>query len=62
MSLIDDVKRTNRMHNVGKRTCRFEVGFVAGIAEVLVKRKTRATETKCNASGDGTCQVRVELA
>ena len=58
---LDECITCAGMANIGKRICQFEVGFVAGVAEVLVKKKTKAIETKCNANGEGTCQVRVEL-
>lgn len=58
---LDECITCAGMSNIGKRICQFEVGFVAGVAEVMVKKKTRATETKCNANGEGTCQVTVEL-
>jgi predicted hydrocarbon binding protein len=58
---LDECITCSGMSNIGKRICQFEVGFVAGVAEVLVKKKTRAIETKCNANGEGTCQVRVDL-
>jgi hypothetical protein len=58
---LDECITCAGMANVGKRICQFEVGFVAGIAEVLIKRKARAVETKCNANGEGTCQVCVDL-
>ena len=59
---LDECITCAGMANIGKRVCQFEVGFVAGVAEVLVKKKTKAVETKCNANGEGTCQVSVELA
>jgi len=59
---LDECITCAGMANIGKRICQFEVGFVAGVAEILVKKKTKATETKCNANGEGTCQVTVELA
>jgi len=58
---LDECITCAGMANVGKRICQFEVGFVAGIAEVLIKKKPKAYETKCNANGEGTCQVTVEL-
>jgi hypothetical protein len=58
---LDECITCAGMDNIGKRICQFEVGFVAGVAEVLIKRKPRAYETKCNANGEGTCQVTVEL-
>ncbi|SRR5579871_520562 len=59
---LDECITCSGMANVGKRICQFEVGFVAGVAEVLIKKKAKAVETKCNANGEGTCQVCVELA
>lgn len=58
---LDECITCAGMTPIGKRICQFEVGFVAGVAEVLVKRKPKAYETKCNANGEGTCQVTVEL-
>jgi predicted hydrocarbon binding protein len=58
---LDECITCAGMANIGKRICQFEVGFVAGITEVLIKRKPKAFETKCNANGEGTCQVTVEL-
>lgn len=58
---LDECITCAGMSNIGKRICQFEVGFVAGVAEVLIKRKPKAYETKCNANGEGTCQVTVEL-
>jgi uncharacterized protein len=58
---LDECITCAGMDNIGKRICQFEVGFVAGVAEVLIKRKPKAYETKCNANGEGTCQVTVEL-
>jgi predicted hydrocarbon binding protein len=58
---LDECITCAGMANIGKRICQFEVGFVAGVAEVLIKRKPKAFETKCNANGEGTCQVCVEL-
>jgi len=58
---LDECITCAGMTPIGKRICQFEVGFVAGVAEVLIKRKPKAYETKCNANGEGTCQVSVEL-
>jgi hypothetical protein len=49
------------MSSIGKRICHFEVGLVAGVVETFVKRKVPAEETKCNANGEGTCEVTVRL-
>lgn len=59
---LDECITCAGMANMGKRICQFEVGFVAGIAEVLIKKKPKAYETKCNYNGEGTCQVTVELS
>jgi len=58
---LDECITCAGMTPIGKRICQFEVGFVAGVAEVLIKKKPKAYETKCNANGEGTCQVTVEL-
>ena len=58
---LDECITCAGMANIGKRICQFEVGFVAGVTEVLIKKKPKAYETKCNAMGEGTCQVTVEL-
>lgn len=59
---LDECITCAGMANIGKRICQFEVGFVAGVAEVLIKKKPKAYETKCNSNGEGTCQVTVELS
>ncbi len=58
---LDECITCAGMDSIGKRICQFEVGFVAGVTEVLIKKKPKAYETKCNANGEGTCQVTVEL-
>lgn len=58
---LDECITCAGMTPIGKRICQFEVGFVAGVTEVLIKKKPKAYETKCNANGEGTCQVTVEL-
>ena len=59
---LDECITCAGMDSIGRRICQFEVGFVAGIAEILIKRKPKAYETKCNANGESTCQVTVELS
>jgi len=59
---LDECITCAGMANMGKRICQFEVGFVAGVAEILIKKKPKAYETKCNYNGEGTCQVTVELS
>jgi len=58
---LDECITCAGMQSIGKRICHFEVGFVAGVVETFVKRKVRATETKCNANGESTCEVTVYL-
>jgi len=49
------------MDNIGKRICFFEVGIVAGLVESFLGKKVIAQETKCNANGEGICEVTVFL-
>jgi len=58
---LDECITCAGMPNIGARICHFEVGFVAGVFENFVGRKVRATETKCNAMGEGTCEVTVNI-
>lgn len=58
---LDECITCAGMPNLGKRICHFEVGLVAGVVEAFVKKKVRAYETKCNANGEETCEVTVEL-
>jgi predicted hydrocarbon binding protein len=41
--------------------CNFEAGLVGGIVKVFVGRDVRAVETRCNAVGDRTCGIDVEV-
>jgi predicted hydrocarbon binding protein len=59
---LDECITCAGMDNIGKRICHFEVGLVAGVVEAHLKKKVRAHETKCNANGEATCEVTVELA
>jgi predicted hydrocarbon binding protein len=58
---LDECITCAGMPNIGKRICHFEVGLVAGVVETFVKRRVRASETKCNANGEATCEVTVDL-
>jgi len=58
---LDECITCAGMDNIGKRICHFEVGLVAGLVESFVGKKVRARETKCNANGEGTCEVTVDL-
>ncbi|MBK9262099.1 MAG: 4-vinyl reductase [Polyangiaceae bacterium] len=59
---LDECITCAGMASISKRICHFEVGFVAGIVEVLIKKRPKAYETKCGANGEETCQVTVDLA
>jgi len=41
--------------------CNFEAGLVGGIVRVFVARDVKAVETRCNAVGDRTCGIDVEV-
>lgn len=58
---LDECITCAGMPNIGKRICHFETGFVAGIVETFAGVKVRAFETKCNANGEGICEVTVDL-
>lgn len=57
---LDECITCAGMTPIGKRICHFEVGFVAGIVEVLVKAKPKAHESLCNMNNEACCQVTVE--
>jgi len=58
---LDECITCSGMPNIGKRICHFETGFVAGVVEAYMGKRVRAYETKCNANGEGICEVVVEL-
>ena len=58
---LDECITCSGMDSIGKRICFFEVGFVAGIVEEFLGKKVIAKETKCNANGEGICEVSVYL-
>jgi predicted hydrocarbon binding protein len=41
--------------------CHFEAGLVGGVVRVFVGREVKAIETRCNAVGDNTCGIDVEV-
>jgi uncharacterized protein len=41
--------------------CNFEVGLVAGVARAFVNKEVKAVETRCNAVGDRTCGIDVQI-
>ncbi len=58
---LDECITCAGMDNIGKRICHFEVGIVAGVVETYLGKKVIAEETKCNANGEGTCEVSVYI-
>ena len=58
---LDECITCAGMENIGKRICHFEVGFVAGVVEAFVGSRVRAFESKCNANGEGICEVTLDL-
>lgn len=41
--------------------CNFEAGLVGGVVRTFVAREVKATEIKCNAVGDNTCAIQVDV-
>ena len=58
---LDECITCAGMDSIGQRICHFETGFVAGVVETFVGEKVRAFESKCNANGEGICEVTVEI-
>ncbi len=58
---IDECITCAGMPNIGRRICHFEAGFVGGLVEAFTGGRVVAKETKCNAMGEGICEVTVEL-
>ncbi|WP_457621196.1 V4R domain-containing protein [Persephonella sp.] len=58
---LDECITCAGMDNIGKRICFFEVGLVLGIVEFYLGKKLTAFESKCNANGEGICEVTVLL-
>lgn len=58
---VDECVSCAGIHSVSAPICHFEAGMVGGIVKAFFKRNVKATETKCNALGDKTCLIRVDL-
>lgn len=58
---VDECVSCAGVHDVSAPICHFEAGMVGGIVKTFFGRNVRATETKCNALGDKTCLIRVDL-
>ena len=59
---LDECITCAGMDNIGKRICFFEVGLVLGIVEHYLGKRLSAFESKCNANGEGICEVTVILS
>lgn len=58
---VDECVSCAGIHGVTAPICHFEAGMVGGIFKTFFNRNVKATETKCNALGDKTCLIRVNL-
>jgi len=58
---VDECVSCAGIHNVSAPICHFEAGMVGGIVKTFFNRNVKAVETKCNALGDKTCLIRVDL-
>lgn len=58
---VDECVSCAGIHNVSAPICHFEAGMVGGIVKTFFNRNVKATETKCNALGDKTCLIHVDL-
>jgi hypothetical protein len=58
---VDECVSCAGVHDVLAPICHFEAGMVGGIVKTFFGRNVRATETKCNAIGDKTCLIKVDL-
>jgi len=58
---VDECVSCAGIHNVSSPICHFEAGMVGGIVKTFFNRNVKATETKCNALGDKTCLIKVNL-
>ncbi|NOU14731.1 MAG: 4-vinyl reductase [Methylococcaceae bacterium] len=58
---VDECVSCAGIHHVSSPICHFEAGMVGGIVKAFFNRNVKATETKCNALGDKTCLIRVDL-
>lgn len=57
---LDECITCAGMPNIGRRVCHFEAGFIRGALEEFFGRRIKVSETKCNAMGEGICQIKAE--
>ncbi len=58
---IDECITCYGFPNIGSRICHFEAGLIGGIFESFTGKKVKVVETKCNANGEGICEVSIEV-
>lgn len=58
---VDECVTCSGLPNIGEMVCHFEGGIIAGALEKILKRPTKAIETKCNAAGFDYCEFTVQL-
>lgn len=58
---VDECVSCAGVQNIGVPICHFEAGLVGGILRSFVKAPVRAVETRCNAAGDSTCGIELEV-
>ncbi len=58
---VDECVSCAGIHGVSAPICHFEAGMVGGIFKTFFDRNVKAAETKCNALGDKTCLIRIDL-
>lgn len=58
---VDECVSCAGISGVAAPICNFEAGLVGGIVKAFAKKDVRAVETKCNAIGDNTCAISVQI-
>lgn len=58
---VDECVSCAGVSGVSGPICHFEAGLVGGLVKTFVAREVRASETRCNAVGDGTCAIDVTI-
>lgn len=59
--IVDECVSCAGISGVKAPLCNFEAGLVGGIVQKFVERPVKAIETRCNAVGDRTCGVDVDI-
>ncbi|MDI6744204.1 MAG: hypothetical protein QMD07_02390 [Thermodesulfovibrionales bacterium] len=58
---VDECVTCAGLPNIGEMVCHFEGGIIAGSLEKILKRPTRAVQTKSHAAGFEHCEFDVLL-